>query len=107
MDVEASQAWQVEQRGPKHLPEGGHYDQVGRPRANGGQRFWSRKARRLDDRKAEPVGGEPNGRRPEAPASTGRAVGLGDDAYNGVVGGQGLEGWHGEVGAAQKDNAHG
>jgi hypothetical protein len=106
MDVEASEARQVEQRGAEELAEGSYDDQVGRPRANGIQGFGRGEAGRLDDGKAEPVSGMTNGRRTQAPASTGRTVGLGDDTYNMVVGRQGLKGWDGEVGAAQKDDAH-
>jgi hypothetical protein len=96
----------LKEGGRKDLAIGGHDENVWTPGLDGGQGLRRTHAVRLKDRESEIEGGPFDGRRLRVPSSTGRAVGLADDPYDGEPLGERSQRRHGEIGGPKEGDPH-
>jgi hypothetical protein len=106
MDVQALVRRYLQQRRREYLAEGADDDDVGPPLPQFRQRLFRFQAVRLDDGQAQAEGGLLDRGRLQGPAPAGGTIRLGIYGYDVLtIGGEGLQGRHGETGGTHKNNA--
>ena len=108
VNVDAAEAWQIQDRTRQNPPVGGDDDQVGRPGAQLIEKLGRSDLERLQNWDPSLDRGQLHRRRLQLLSATGGSIGLADDTDDGIgAGDQDPQRRHREFGRAEEDDAKG